>query len=229
MIVVYGRTTRAPLLPTPPPTGGHAGGPSEPYFSGTGNAGAYEKDPLSDSTTQLPLVLGFLGTSLASGRIFDDKISIHEDFRFNGHKNGHAWRSKTERYLITRVPALSQILRWAEREENPISFDRLKVATGNGLCTYDRDGTATDHTEALNTAIWGFLGNCIVGEADVMYKQAAQCNGVDAWRRIVRFIDSGRNIRLEQLRQEVRMIRSYPIKNLEGVTVGIASFENKIK
>ena len=118
MITVYGRTMRSPLLPTPLlPTHGAAGGTSEPYFPGTGNAGAYEKDHPNDSTTQLPLVLGFLGTSLASGRIFDDKISIHEDFQFNGHKNGHAWRSKTERYLITRVPALSQILRWAEREE----------------------------------------------------------------------------------------------------------------
>ena len=177
---------------------------------------------------QLPLQLGVHG-SLASGRIFDDKISVHEDFRFNGHKNGHAWKSKTERYFITKVPALCQILRWAEREENPISHDRLKIATGNGLSTVDRDGNYIDHTEALNTAVWGFLGNCITGEADVMYKQAAQCNGIDAWRRIVRFIDSGRDIRLEQLRQEVRMIRSFPIKNLEAVTIGIAAFENKIR
>ena len=225
MATVLARTARTPLLA---PQGG-GNGTSEPYAPGPSHAETSERDSPSDSTTKLPLVLGFLGTSLASGRIFDDKISIHEDFRFNGHKNGHAWRSKTERYLITRVPALSQILRWAEREDSPISFERLRAATGNGLCTYDRDGTATDQTEALNTALWGFLGNCITGEADVMYKQASQCNGVDAWRRIVRFIDSGRSIRLEQLRQEVRHIRGFPIKNLEGVTVGIASFENKIK
>ena len=181
MAAVYGRIARAPLIPTQ----GGGSGTSEPYAPGTGTADAYERDSPNESTTKLPLVLGFLGTSLASGRIFDDKVSIHEDFRFSGHKNGHAWRSKTERYLITRVPALSQILRWAEREENPISFDRLKIATGNGLCIYDRDGNATDHTEALNTALWGFLGNCITGEADVMYKQAAQCNGIDAWRGIV--------------------------------------------
>ena len=45
----------------------------------------------------------------------------------------------------------------------------------------------------------------------------------------MRFIDSGRDIRLEQLRQEVRMIRSFTIKNLEAVTIGIAAFENKIR
>lgn len=222
------RTARAPFLPTQGNAGGPAGGPSEPYAPGNGASEARAGDPPNGSPMQLPLQLGVHG-SLASGRVFDDKISVHEDFRFNGHKNGHAWKFKTERYFITKVPALCQILRWAEREENPISHDRLKIATGNSLSTVDRDGNYIDHTEALNTAVWGFLGNCITGEADVMYKQAAQCNGIDAWRRIVRFIDSGRDIRLEQLRQEVRMIRSFPIKNLEAVTIGIAAFENKIR
>ena len=62
-----------------------------------------------------------------------------------------------------------------------------------------------------------------------MLEQAEVCAGLDAWRRIIRLIDSGRIIRLEQLRNEMRSIRAYPIRNLEGVTVGVAAFENKIK
>ena len=54
--------------------------------------------------------------------------------------------------------------------------------------------------------------------------------GLDAWRRVVRFIDHGRDIRLETLRNEVRTIRSrYLIKSLEEVVVGIAKFENEIQ
>ena len=50
-----------------------------------------------------------------------------------------------------------------------------------------------------------------------------------AWRRLVRYIDHGREIRLETLRNEVRMIRGrFVIKNLEDVVVAIAKFENKI-
>ena len=53
--------------------------------------------------------------------------------------------------------------------------------------------------------------------------------GIEAWRRLVRYIDHGREIRLETLRNEVRMIRGrFVIKNLEDVVVGIAKFENKI-
>ena len=56
-----------------------------------------------------------------------------------------------------------------------------------------------------------------------------QCAGIEAWRGIVRLIDYGRSIRLEQLRAEMRMITAYPIKALEGVTVGVAQFENKVR
>ena len=56
----------------------------------------------------LLLILGHLG-NLSSDRIFDDKVSVHEDFLFNGHKNGYAWKSKVERYMISRVPALAKM------------------------------------------------------------------------------------------------------------------------
>ena len=53
--------------------------------------------------------------------------------------------------------------------------------------------------------------------------------GVEAWRRISRFIDHGRDIRLGTLRNEVRMIRGrFVIKCLESVLIGVAKSENKI-
>ena len=52
--------------------------------------------------------------------------------------------------------------------------------------------------------------------------------GVDAWRRIVRYIDHGRGIRFELMRNKWRTIRSRPIKSLEAVTIGTAEFENTV-
>ena len=51
----------------------------------------------------LPLKLGPMG-SLASGRIFDLKIAGQDDFQFSS-KGGDQWKGKTERYLISVVPA----------------------------------------------------------------------------------------------------------------------------
>ena len=202
--------------------------PFDPWHRPEAAPGAGAHASRSESASGgLPLTLGSLG-ALGSNRIFDDRVSVQDDFRLDGRKNGHQWKSKTERYLISKVPALSQLLRWAEREETAITPGKLREAVGQGLCTVDRDGTH-DQTDALSSALWGFLSNCITGEAEVMFKQAEQCAGIDAWRRVVRFIDNGRTIRLEQLRNEMRMIRTFPIKNLEGVAVGVAAFENKVR
>ena len=45
-----------------------------------------------------------------------------------------------------------------------------------------------------------------------MFRQAPRLAGIDAWRRIIRLINNGRGIRVEQLCNEMRMIRAYPIK-----------------
>ncbi len=59
-----------------------------------------------------------------------------------------------------------------------------------------------------------------------MFKGAATLNGLDAWRRVVRHVRRGKNVRLDTLR---KMVRSPPpIKKLEEVTVGIMRFENVI-
>ena len=61
-----------------------------------------------------------------------------------------------------------------------------------------------------------------------MFRQAEVCEGINAWRRIIRLLGNGRSIWVEQLRNEIRMIRAYPIKSLEAVTVGVAEYEIKI-
>jgi len=74
----------------------------------------------------------------------------------------------------------------------------------------------------------GFLSNALSGEAETILKQAGVLKGVEAWRRVVRYIDHGRGIRLEIMRNKMRHLRSKAIKTLEGVTIGIAEFENTI-
>ena len=51
-------------------------------------------------------------------------------------------------------------------------------------------------------------------------------NGLDAWRRMTRYIDHDRDIRRETLRREVKMLHARPIKSLEAVEMGVAEFEN---
>ena len=220
------QSLRVPLIPGSAPDGSRAhGAPTQEAPRGYGAPGGSEP---GGQQLGLPLSLGPLG-ALTTNRVFDDRVSTQEEFRFKGLKGGFAWKSKVENYLISRVPAINEILYWAEREESGITSERLHQAIGRGLEVCDRDGNVVNHVELLNSSIWGFLANCVSGEAEIMFKQAPRLAGIDAWRRIIRLIDNGRGIRLEQLRNEIRQIRAYPIKTLEGVTVGVAEYENRVR
>ena len=63
-----------------------------------------------------------------------------------------------------------------------------------------------ERQDVLVTQIWGFMGACLPpGTALTLYNRAEDVNGLDAWRTIVRTIDNGLQLRLEDLRDEVRM------------------------
>ena len=180
-----------------------------------------------DAEEDAPMKLGPIGT-LSPGRIFDMKIASHSDFQFSA-KGGDQWKGKAERYMISTVPAVHGLFHWAGRQTEPITPERLAAVIGLRLTTWDRDNNETNHTQALDGAVRGFLSSCVSGEAQTIFKQAEILSGIDAWRRLARYIDHGREIRLETLRNEVRSIRTrFAIKNLEDVIVGIARFENKI-
>ena len=86
-------------------------------------------------------------------------------------------------------------LQWAERQAEPITQEKYEQAVGFGPTTWDRGSHEVDHLRALNCAIRGFLSNCISGEAQTIFKKAGTLMGAEAWRRISRCIDHGRDIR----------------------------------
>jgi len=171
--------------------------------------------------TALPLELRgpFGALNFKESALFDQKISMTSDYSFNGLKGGLNWKGKVERYFISRIPVLMNILEWAEKEElYEITQAKFEEATRGTLFPAQ--------VQAINAAMWGFLSGAVSGTAETMFKGAAKLNGLDAWRRLVRYIDHGRAMRLETLRREVKMIHLKPIASLEKVEEGVAEFEN---
>ena len=63
---------------------------------------------------KITLPLGQLGSEKRDRSIYDDKMMTQPEYRFDGGKNGAAWKSKIERYFITKVPVALEILKWSE-------------------------------------------------------------------------------------------------------------------
>ena len=162
-------------------------------------------------------MLGPLGAITFKDRgMFDDKLMLNEEYRYNGIKGGAAWKSKLERYFVSKAPALRELLEWAESLDNAeISEAKMVLATSARL--------TEEQAVSVNAQISGFLSGCLHGTADVMFKRAGWNNRVDAWRRLVRQVDHGRSIWLETLRREIHEIHTRPIKTLEAVEEALHS------
>ncbi len=179
------------------------------------------RDQRPQGPAKLPLDLkGPLGAINFKDRsVFDEKLALQDEYKFNGSKGGTAWKGKVERHFISRSPILRQVLEWAEScELEEITVAKFRQAVGVHL--------TEDQVLTVNAALWGFLSAAVSGTAETMFKRADTLNGLDAWRILVRYIDHGRSIRLETLRREVKMLHMKPISSLEKVEEGIAEWEN---
>ena len=166
--------------------------------------------------------LGLLAGDRLDKQIYDDKMASQNEMRWDGGKSGPAWKSRVQSYFWSKVPALLDILKWAEKhDKTTVTEEAFNGVVGHFMDEFKQ--------QALNAAIWGFLSSCLTGSAETILRSAEDLNGLDAWRRVVRIIDSGLPLRLEELRGEVRMLHTRPMKDLEHVAAGIAEFEAKIK
>ena len=111
-----------------------------------------------------------------------------------------------------------EIPKWAEmHDQRKVTDEALRTATEEFLDDRQRGELQ-----------WSFLAGCFTGPAKTKFASVEQLNGLDAWRQAVRQIDHGMDIRLEELRREIRVIHLKPIKDLESTRNGVTEFEAKM-
>ena len=155
-------------------------------------------------------------------QLMDDKLMSNADYMFDGNKGGKAWQKLLSGYLVSKVPAALDILKWAERHDQTVVTD----AAFTSVVSHFMEAPQREH---LNNALWGFLNGCLRGTAKTMFEEADDLNGLDGWRRVVRTIDVNLPQRLEELRIEVRCLTSKHMKELEHIPAGIAHFQSTLK
>ena len=111
------------------------------------------------------------------------------------------------------------MLEWAEAQDGEaITEARMIAACSRKL--------SKEQVLNVNALTWGFLNMCLSITAETMFKRADWNNGVEGRRRLVRQIDHGKAIRLENLRRQVQELHTRPIKSFDDVAEGVAKFEN---
>ena len=77
-------------------------------------------------------------------------MTLQEEYRFNGVKDGVKWKNKIHGYFVSCAPVLMEILRWAEQQDQtPITNEKFAYAVSSRL--------TEDQSANLTTQLWGFL------------------------------------------------------------------------
>ncbi len=110
-----------------------------------------------------------------------------------------------------------EILKRAERMDMPpIANETFRNAVSMKL--------TEEQAANLNTQLWGLLQAVVSGSAQTMFQRAdesiGEMNGIDAWRRLIRHIDHGRDLRLDDLKHEMKLAHMRPIKTLPEIEAG---------
>ena len=151
---------------------------------------------------------------------FDDKVPQHEDYRWKGDKeSGPRWKTKVRAYFIAKCSSIKWFLDWAESKDfAAVTMEELKSVSASAM---------TGHEAVLmSQQVWGFLSQCLTGNAFEYFRGADELNGFDAWRRLILIIEEGRPRLLEELREKVR--DPEPIKDLQNIGLGIDKFVRNI-
>ena len=105
--------------------------------------------------------------------MFDHKMTMQQEFKFNGMKDGMKWKGKVGIYFISCAPVLMEILAWAKRQDQQIiDVDKFKEVVGYKL--------HYDQVLGVNVVLWCFQSGVGFGSAETMFKRADQFNGLDA-------------------------------------------------
>ena len=149
-------------------------------------------------------------------KLFDEKVAKDKDLQYDGNDNtGPRWITKTRKYFIGRAPDVKPMLKWAEaRGDEPISEDDIKAA---GLVMGEADPMI------LNHHVWAYLNLNLIGNAELIFNNVKDENGLEVWRKLSLSINSKTEARRMVLKNKVQ--NPSQVNKMEDVPMAIETWE----
>ena len=115
---------------------------------------------------------------------------------------------------------MEPLLKWAEQQQGKeIEHTRVLRRVNAEVM---RDVSAPDPT-VLAGHIWSYLNAALTKSAATVFRNLPARHGLEAWRRIYRWVNSGSAIQRRALKR--KLDSTPPWKSLEDVAVGIENWE----
>ena len=185
---------RVPLLD--PATGQASAGQAPQHFfvgspaQATHGAAGGVADPPGRGPVGMPagLIGEEFGPLTLQSRCFEEKTAREPLYAYDGipENGGHAWRSDTSDYLISKCPGAAPWLAWVEEAGS------AEITTAMVDAKKQSGDIMTDalNPHVLSHLVWGFLQHCLKGVGRQTFKNTARQDGFNVWRKLTMAINS---------------------------------------
>ena len=128
---------------------------------------------------------------------------------FNGREKGAYWHKKISFYLASKCPEIVKILKWVEKQDEPIT-DQTLMLYGD---------LETDDSMILSRHLWGFLNVSLTDDAWEIFENIEKGNGFEAWRQVL--FDVVKKTRIEKIRLERLVLNPQQCKSNDQVPMAL--------
>ena len=128
------------------------------------------------------------GALTLQSKIFEEKTAREATYVYEGipENGGHAWRSDTSDYLISKCPGAGPWLSWVEEQgSKDITHGMIDAKKQSGELMTD---ALSPHV--LSHLLWGFLQHGLRGVARQTFKNTPRQDGFNVWRKLTMAIKS---------------------------------------
>ena len=139
--------------------------------------------------------------------------------------SGPAWYEWTKNYLVGQAPDVEPLLNWAELQgSRKIAMEEIATLSQDGSIMTDAD--APDPS-VLGGHIWQYLNAALIKNAAEVFRNLPMRHGLEAWRRIYRWIHSGSAVQRRTLKKRVDNPAS--AKDVGQVAMAVETWETNIR
>ena len=110
-------------------------------------------------------LVGSLGSIGYKDKLMFEYNHATSEFQYDGAKGGTVWRTKVDRYMVYKAPALKELLEWSKAQEGDYIDNNVVVKA----CAAK---LSEEQATAMNFQILGFFSMCLKGTAQVMFRRA---------------------------------------------------------
>jgi len=157
-------------------------------------------------------------------KVFEEKTAQNNTYDGSVDK-GAAWLKWTKLYFIGNCPDVERLLQMAEAAPGKITSEHVRNLDAPGSPFRTSVGTTAS---MISGHVWKYLNQATTARARAIFENLEHRNGLEAWRRIHRYVHKGTPLHKHTLGVKIQQPAKY-LKDAGNLALGVDQWEADIQ